>query len=267
MLNESSRKILTIFVIFYSVFLIFWSLYLYTVSEKTTFLNYSYNLGYALSFFVGGFLGIVYGIKRNLRTDIGKALLFLGSGLASYGIGLVIWFVYNSALRIEVPYPSLADVFFLLFYPSIAVGVVFLLKSFQVPIKNLMIFDSLAILVVISLTIFIYFALIIQPNSENILEQVFNILYPVGDILIITICLIGIRVSPVRHWYLLLLIGGVFVASLADLTFAYRTAREIYWNGDIADMLFAIEAGLLSLGIISFVGEQKMSTADSLTTT
>ena len=53
----------------------------------------------------------------------------LGLACLSWGLGQAVWTWYESMLGREVPFPSLADGFYLLFYPLAYAGLALLLYS------------------------------------------------------------------------------------------------------------------------------------------
>src|SRR3990167_314203 len=103
--------------------LIFWAFVLQALPDKSTIWNYLFNSGIGISYLTAGIAGIVLGGKLKAQPKISKALLFMGMGVSSYGIGWIIWTFYNIFLKVEIPVPSVADIFFiLLFIPLAAYG-------------------------------------------------------------------------------------------------------------------------------------------------
>src|SRR3989344_4122984 len=54
------------------------------------------------------------------KSSIGKALVLISLGLLSWGVASIGWLYYNVVLRVDVPYPSFSDIFFLLLIPFAA---------------------------------------------------------------------------------------------------------------------------------------------------
>ena len=80
-------------------------------------------------YLVAGILGIVYSRRLGLASIFGKAFVSVGGGLISYGIAQFVWVFYNVFSNVEVPYPSVADIFYLLFYTLTFLGFIFLLQK------------------------------------------------------------------------------------------------------------------------------------------
>src|ERR1700722_5494235 len=128
------KQILLILFLIYGAYLV-WDAYLYHLSSHTTQWNYWQTEITGLAFFVGGVVGVLYGFSYSLKTNIGKMLFFYGLGLLSFSIGNAIWMYYNFVLKTALPYPSLADIGYGAYYPSMVIGTFFLLKVYQ-PLVN-----------------------------------------------------------------------------------------------------------------------------------
>lgn len=226
--------------------------YLQVIPDKTTPLNYYYNLFYSMFFFAGAIVGIWGATKLSLSSSVGKTLLFLGLGQASYGIGLLIWVYFNLIAKIGVPYPSIADFFFILFISLIAIGCISLLKmvtsavTIGKTIEGVVIFTISAVLIV---------GFIIKPDISQeltLLNKITNIAYPVGDTILFTLAYLTLRLGGGKiNKGVAILVVGLLVQMSGDFLFTYRTANQIYWNGDISDLFFTISATLITLAIIS----------------
>ena len=80
----------------------------------------------------------------------------------------------------------------------------------------------------------------------------FNILYPLGDAVLIAITWTILRHGggKVKKCAVILSLG-LLAQIAADIVFTYQTPRELYWNGGLADSLWALAGFLLSLAIIN----------------
>ncbi len=245
------RTPVTIYFLLLLGFSLGWGVALQFIADKTTVWNYLYNLVYGLLFLSGAAVGISNGIKLKLKNTIGKALLFLGLGLLVWAIGLVVWVYYNLILNVEIPFPSIADIFFVLIYPLLGIGCYFFLKLFSPIIPRKFLIESLVIIVVAFVAIFIVF---LRPDLSadlSWLTRVINVAYPMGDVVLVSMSLIAVRLCGGRiHASLLVLAAGFLIQAVADFTYTYRTASEVYWNGDIADILYTFGGFTISMGVV-----------------
>lgn len=246
-----------------AIFVIIWNISLYFLPSHTTTANYLYNVGYACLYFIGAVVGIRASLTVSTKSSLGKTLLYLALGNAGYGMGLVTWAYYNVIARIEVPFPSLADFFFLFcFIPCMAIGLIHLLRIYGIATIKQYIRWGIVIFGICGLIIL---GFIMKPDVSRdlpILTRAFNIAYPLGDTLLLTGAILALLSGggKLSRGILILTIGYVFQVS-ADFVFAYRTTAETYWNGDISDLLFTISGATLSLAIITIAAHFQQQTS------
>lgn len=208
-------------------------------------------------FLMAGIAGIVYAKEVGWGSVMGKALTFIGVGLVSYAFAQFVWLFYNLFSSVEVPYPSIADAFFLLFYVLVFIGFISLLNIFKLSITKEKVVQSILLLpVVLAFSLIFVFKPDLSSNL-SFLGKALNIAYPVCDTLVLYIILVMIRVSGgyFRSTTLFFSVAGV-VLLVGDFLFTYRNAKDLYWNGDISDLVFTISAFLFFLSFVYF--KQKM---------
>lgn len=232
-----------------------WNGYLYTLPTQDTQFNYYYNVGYGLIFLFGALLSIIYGKVFGYKTNIGKMLLFFGLGLLSWVLGLGIWVYYNEVVGVEVPYPSWADYAgFTYIYLFMPIGGYYLLKIYKSLITKNLMRDSIIILILSFLVIFGLFSRPVIDGSLPFMENFFNIYYPAGDMLILALVLIALRIGGGKiHPSLYIFFIGLLIQVAGDLLYSYRTAQDIYWNGDLSDLLFTFSGYFMSIGIFEII--------------
>ena len=175
-----------------------------------------------------------------------RAWLAIGLAMALWSVGTILWsLVYGG--QTNVPYPSFADVFWLLWYPLIGAGIVALIRV-RIPQFELHRWmDGLAIALVVLAA---GFALVIQPLADHAhggtLATVVDFSYPVLDVMIMgsivgVYGLLGWR--PDRMW---ILIGsGILMTTIADAAFAVQEARGVA-DGGTYDFVWTLGAVLIA---------------------
>lgn len=244
-------KPLSVFLIVLYILLLSWAVLLFFQEDKMTMWNYGFNVGYAFLYLTGGLIALV-GLKHlGFKSTLGQQLLYFSIGLLGYTAGQFIWSFYNIVLKVDTPYPSIADAFFILYIPFIGMALANLLRVFYSIVTVRLILESIGVFALSTLIIFTSIGIGNSESGAPLLTRIFDILYPLGDITLITMIFLLIRVTQGRiHKSILYFIAALLVMVIADFTFTYRTSKEIYWNGDITDVLFATSGFLLSLGII-----------------
>ena len=176
-----------------------------------------------------------------------RAWLAFGMALAVWCIGSIAWSVAYGA-RAVAPYPTFADIFWLLWYPLMAVGIYYLIRV-RVPQFELHRWmDGIAATLVV---LAVGFALVVQPaaehTSQSLLATMVDFTYPVLDVLLIGAILgvyglLGWR--PDTMW---LLVGlSVLTMSVADAVSAVQEAHSVVNDNHYAFM-WTVGALLIAL--------------------
>jgi serine phosphatase RsbU (regulator of sigma subunit) len=194
------------------------------------------------------------------RTDDQPAMItgqrlapvLLGLGILCYDLGQIIFTYYFLILHEIPPFPSLADVGFLIEYPFLLLGIL-LLPARPIPVasRTRVVLDGLMIMTA-AVTFSWYFVLgpVIRQGTETLLAKVVSASYPLADIVLIA-CLVILALRPGEHAlrravYVLAL--GLASLVVADSIYAYQTLNETYVTGTILDVGWPVAYMLIGLG-------------------
>jgi PAS domain S-box-containing protein len=156
--------------------------------------------------------------------------------------GDIIWHYYASFLGTEVPFPSFADISFLVSYPLMF----WALLSYPTKKKaseNKKLVIDIAIVMLSGSTVVWYF--IIRPTvsaltTENSIPTILNLSYTVGDIVIVLGIVLaffrGIEDNLKQSFQII--VAGVVCMLIADLGFAYFTLQGTYYGGHWIENFF-----------------------------
>ena len=248
--------------VYYFVLVIWWAI-LYFSGIKETFQNYLYQFGLGLIPLIGGIMGMLNSRKWGfLSSDVGRATFFISAGLTAWGIGQMFWSLYyNILLKIEIPYPSLADVGYISALPLWTYGIIKLSRATgaKASIKKLtgkLLLFTIPVLAVI----FSYYLLIVIARQGVIdfnvggLKLFFDLAYPLGDLIILTLALLiyGLSFNYLGGRFklpIITIIGGFIFMYFTDFTFSYVTTIETYFNGHFVDLMFPSALMLVAFGI------------------
>lgn len=203
---------------------------------------------------VAAWIGIDTARFFSFKSSFGKAMLLISLGVLSWGLGNLAFFVYNMFMNIEVPYPSLADVGYLGMIPLANYGLFILLKSikFRLDAKTIVkiVIPILAVFAVI-FPLFIYGKL---AEEASLLTKFLNILYPLGDVLFLSLSLVILTLAykSVLFKPLGIISLGFIIEAFADFAFSYTTATGIYYTGYWTDILFCMAFFVIGVGLHYF---------------
>lgn len=211
---------------------------------------------------VGGLLGIKNSRHwGGVKSIMGRSSFFLSIGLMAWAGGMVFWNYYIFFTDIEIPYPSLADVGFVLGLLFLVCGIVYLSKAIGVrfALRNKKGKALLFIIPIVVILISIYLLVIVARGGsiaydDSFLKLFFDLLYPLGDVLILAVISLVYLLSReylggVYKGPILVLLVGFLLFYFSDFLFSYTTTQETYFNGHFVDFLFTTTMFILSLGL------------------
>lgn len=189
-------------------------------------------------------------VLRRVTGPSRVAWCLLAAASASWAIGEGIWCWYQLVRNIEVPFPSFADLFFLLAVPLMTAGVLVLGK-----VSGAVTHGVKALLegaIIAGSLLFVSWATalstVLNTGGEGVFAKTVGLAYPVGDIVTATVALAALsRAKGAYRRQLGLLAGGVIFLALSDSMFAYLTQNGTYGNGNWMDTGWV--AGFLLIGI------------------
>jgi hypothetical protein len=156
------------------------------------------------------------------------AWLAFGIGLASWSAGTVLWSVLYEGTA-HPPYPSAADVLWLLWYPFTALGIALLIHRQVRGFELHRWMDGLAVtLLVLAATFPFTLSPVEHYLNASLLAGIVDVSYPVLDTLLLGAILgvFGLMAwRPGRVWTLLAL--GCLIMAIADAAFAIEQARGV----------------------------------------
>src|SRR3989338_5801855 len=121
---------LTYFILFFYALLVLWWLKIFFSGIRETQENYLFGFIYAFVALIGGVNGLLISKKwGGAKSYVGRGLIFLSLGLLGEWFGQTVWTYYNVIEKIEVPYPSIADIGYLSIIPLYALGVLSFAKA------------------------------------------------------------------------------------------------------------------------------------------
>jgi len=227
--------------------------------------DYWYQILLAIIPLLGGIFGFMNSRKwGGLKSRLGQATFFLAAGLATWGLGQCYWSYATIRKLSEVPYPSWADVGYIVSWPLWTAGIILLALAagarFSVrkhaPLK---LYSSVLAMAAAIMAGSYYLLIVVARHGlalkgEGPMRLFFDLAYPIGDVVILTIAALTVtvlfRYLGGRYKVTIgLIIGGYALNYLTDFTFSYVTTAETYYNGHFVDLMFPTVMAVLSIGL------------------
>lgn len=209
-------------------------------------------------------LGMVYGAVSSNHFDrkLGRAWRLFALAMGVWTIGDVIWAVYDLGLG-EVPYPSIADAFYLSTYVFFFLGILKYPRPYQASseVQTVEAVDAgwiwLDIFIIIFSATGLFWNFLIGPALQDSQQSMFAVLvnaaYPFGDLLLIAsiTLIIFLPRSPLWLKPMYFMLAGHTFSVVGDGFFAFQTTNEIYTSSAFVNILFSAGPLMLMLSGLS----------------
>jgi len=176
-------------------------------------------------------------IRERAQGDFGRAWIFFASFVILWFIAERIWAVYELVYKIN-PWPSEADVFWLVGYPLYFIFTAYYLKPFKNMISAKMMITVIGI--IIAMAIFLTYYITLQKSELSEFETILGIAYPIADTLSLAPIIIGLVLFFRGHvsflWSCLLI--GMMCFVVSDYAFLFLSLDDTYYTGHPIDILY-----------------------------
>lgn len=250
---------------FFALLIVFWVILYFSGVQEGGY-NTLYIFLYGLIPLFGGAAALVgYRKWGGLSTTLGKAILLLGFGLFCWGLGETVWSYYSYFLDVEIPYPSIADLFFA---PSVffyTLGTIYLARVTgaryslnRVSSKFLLVLAPLAALIIT-----FYLIIVIGNDGEllsdkaSLVGSILDIAYPLGDAVSLSVALVVAGFSftysgGLYRYDVASVLAGLALMFAADSYLSFSSTAGTAYSGDVGDLLFTCAVFALTYGLLGF---------------
>jgi len=173
---------------------------------------------------------------------------FLGAGLACFWAGDVLFFVYQNVLG-SSPFPSLADAGYLVYYPLVFAGLLYLPSLPIRTRRHAAVYLGCFALVLAGAIAILYLLLLptLQSSRDDLLAYILSVGYPIGDLLLLVgvawVLLRGVSGNP---WSVWLLCAGLIVGLVADVLYGYQSIQGTFQSGGFSDAGYMLSWALFA---------------------
>ncbi len=186
----------------------------------------------------------------HLRQRLRSVHLGFFLAILLWFLGECTWSIYGVVLGVQVPYPSIADAFYLTGYIPAFVSIVGFMRIFQklvTPLKKIV--SALAGLLILGLTA-VFLLTPLSASSSPAFVKAFDLAYPVLDAVMIAlvttrlIAFIGTSLGRPWTW----IFCGLLSYSFADIMFSWGSLTGWYYSGHPIELLWLYGYLALALG-------------------
>jgi two-component system cell cycle response regulator len=221
-------------------------------------LHYWLGVGDGLDFAIGDVVydavvlgaGVACVVRASLFGRERAAWLLIGAGIIAWGAAEVYW---SAAIEgnPNAPYPSPADIGYLLFYPLAYAGLAGLVRARAHEINwRLWMDGAIAALGTAALGAAFIFDFVAARTEGTPIQDVVTLAYPLGDIAMLAIVVGVIALTgwrPGRTWSLLL--AGLAALVVADIAFTLESIDEALPGGGWVEPVYLIAAVFLGASV------------------
>jgi len=180
------------------------------------------------------------------ESKLGRIWSMFLIGLSLWFLGELVWAIYVLGFKIDAPYPSVADVFYLLGYVPLICGVIMYLMQFRpaLSLKTARLGLFIATVMIILTIAFLYRPIINSPNDPLTISL--DLLYTTLDLVVLifsaqmfvfTLSYSSLFGGDLWKALLFLVIGAILNAG-ANLLFSYLTLLSVYYEGNPSELLY-----------------------------
>jgi len=204
---------------------------------------------------------LVYATIRSVRYGRRAyiAWLFITLAFSFYAIGDILWAILELGFH-QNPFPSVADVFYLTFYPLFAIGIYYLPRFSFTRRENLKIFLDMGIIIITVGLLFWTFLIVPTFSSpENSFANIVSVIYIIGDFLLFFV-LLRLVYSKFDEYMgpVLLLSMGVLIMIITDSIYAFQTLQGTYISGGLLDTGWILSFVLVGLAAFLQASNEKI---------
>ncbi|MEU4156775.1 GGDEF domain-containing protein [Actinoplanes sp. NPDC026670] len=200
------------------------------------------------------------------RPAMRTIMLLLAASGAAGVIGDVL-FYFEALVHGEAPYPGLPDLFYLLVYPLMAVGLLLIVRRRTPGWDSASVIDAAIVAIGAGYLVFQFLIVPLVDFGDKFTSLV-SVAYPVGDLMLIVV---GARLmlgAGPRTTALRLIGANLVLGLVTDAIYGFQTQAGTYQAGNFLDAFwilasFCAAAGVLHPSAIKMISASSTATPDA----
>jgi len=260
MLSNLSKSKFTWFIFIYYSFLLLWWIKLLISGQRDGFENYLFGAAYPILALVGGVNGLfISRIYGGWSSIMGRGIIYLSLALLGQVFGQFIWTYYNVIAKVEVPYPSMADLGYISVIPFNILAMWSFAKAAGAKLSLQKLSGKIQAILIPLVLLIIAYALFLKDYQLDFSDPIrvfLDFAYPSGEAVYISLAILTYLLSRnllggIMRQKILFFIFAFTVQFLTDYTFLYSVSREFYYNGGVVDLMYATSFAIYSLALFN----------------
>ncbi len=260
MFKNLVRSKLGLFIFILYALLLGWWVKLFLSGQQSGLENYLFGAAYPILALVSGINGLIISrIYGGWSSVMGRGIIYLSLALLGQVFGQFIWTYYNIFAKIEVPYPSLADLGYISVIPFDILAMWSFAKASGAKFTFKTISHSIKIILIPGVMVTIAYFLFLHDYKYDFTNPVKVFLdfgYPLGEAIYISLAILTYLFSKkllggIMRSKILFLIFAFIMQFVTDYTFLYMASRNTYYNGGISDLMYATSFAIYSLALLN----------------
>ena len=194
---------------------------------------------------ISGMAVIVSGLSlerywRKAKGPFSKTWLYFTAGLFFWFLGEAVWAGYTLILGVEVPYPSIADIFWLAGYIPFFVALYLYVKIFGGALTRKTLVASMMATIVMTVIVTVVLLAPLLTAGEDPVTLFADFAYPLFDLALFSVAHLGLIIfwkgKLAKSW--LFINAAIAMDTCADIIFSYATAQNAYYCGHMLELLY-----------------------------
>jgi diguanylate cyclase len=180
--------------------------------------------------------------RARTRRPGRSVALMLGLGLLAWALGDIVWTLESSPST-----PSLADGFYLVFYPLASLALVLLVRSQVRHIRPSTWLDaSMAGLGAAAICALFASNTIVDSIRGSAASVTVNLAYPIGDLILLALAIGAVTIVPRHPARLLVFAAGCVLMAVGDTVYLNQSSAGTYHVGTLLDLIWPAAMLVLS---------------------
>jgi two-component system cell cycle response regulator len=182
------------------------------------------------------------------KRDNRWAWALVSLGLLAWTGGDLLWTVWLGNLS-DPPFPSVADVLYLVWYAAVYVALMLLIRSRHRHVGAAQWLDGGVVgLTVAAIGAALIFPTVLGTTNGHFVEDAVNLAYPLGDFALLVFVAVAFALSGWRPGRLWSFLGaGIAVSAVADIIYVYQAAKGTYVAGTLLDTMWPASMSLFAV--------------------